>query len=101
MGLLTPYYENNGKVTLCPSLNAPPGFYSYTSPNGQPLTGGYGYNKALGGRKMVTIPSTNTTYLFGDAALLRLRSLRDAGNRRHRRPRPASAEWRHSASSRP
>ena len=70
MGLLTPYYENNGKVTLCPSLNAPPGFYSYTSPTGQPLTGGYGYNKALGGRKMVSIPSTNTTYLFCDAALL-------------------------------
>jgi prepilin-type N-terminal cleavage/methylation domain-containing protein/prepilin-type processing-associated H-X9-DG protein len=69
-GLLTPYYENNAKVTLCPSLNAPPGFFLYTSPTGQPLTGGYGYNKALGGRKMVTIPSTNTTYLFCDAALL-------------------------------
>ncbi len=68
-GILTPYFENNGKVTLCPSLNAPPGFYSYTSPNGQPLTGGYGYNKAIGNRKMVTIPSTSTTYLFGDAAL--------------------------------
>jgi prepilin-type N-terminal cleavage/methylation domain-containing protein/prepilin-type processing-associated H-X9-DG protein len=69
-GILTPYYENNAKVTMCPSLNAPPGFFSYTSPTGQPLTGGYAYNKALGGRKMVTIPSTNTTYLFCDAALL-------------------------------
>ena len=57
-------------MTLCPSLNAPPGFFFYTSPTGQPLTGGYGYNKAIGGRKMVTIPSTNTTYLFCDSALL-------------------------------
>ena len=68
-GILTPYYENNGKVTMCPSLNAPPGFYSYTSPTGQPLTGGYGYNKALGGMKMVNF-ATSQTYLFCDAALL-------------------------------
>ncbi len=69
-GLLTPYYENNSKVTMCPSLNAPPGFFSYTSPTGQPLTGGYGYNKVVGGMKFVQIPSTSTTYLFCDAALL-------------------------------
>ena len=64
-GLLTPYYENNTKATQCPSLNAPPGFFQYSS-----ATGGYGYNKALGGKKMVQIPSTSTTYLFGDSALL-------------------------------
>jgi prepilin-type processing-associated H-X9-DG protein len=69
-GILTPYYENNGKVTMCPSLNAPPGFFLYTSPTGQPLTGGYGYNKAIGGRRMVQIQSTSTTYLFCDSALL-------------------------------
>jgi prepilin-type N-terminal cleavage/methylation domain-containing protein/prepilin-type processing-associated H-X9-DG protein len=68
-GLLTPYYENNGKVTMCPSLNAPPGFFLYTSPTGQPLTGGYGYNKALGGKKMVHF-ATSQTYLFCDSALL-------------------------------
>jgi prepilin-type N-terminal cleavage/methylation domain-containing protein len=28
-GLLTPFYENNVKVTTCPSLNAPPGFYQF------------------------------------------------------------------------
>ena len=69
-GILTPFYENNGKVTLCPSLAAPPGFYSYTSPTGQPLTGGYGYNQSVGNRPIVTIPSTSTTYLFCDSALL-------------------------------
>jgi len=64
-GLLTPYYENNVKVTTCPSLNAPPGFYQYSA-----ATGGYGYNRALGGHKMVQIPSTSATYLFCDSALL-------------------------------
>jgi prepilin-type N-terminal cleavage/methylation domain-containing protein/prepilin-type processing-associated H-X9-DG protein len=69
-GILTPYYENNGKVTMCPSLNAPPGFFTYTSPTGQPLTGGYGYNKAMGSLRMAQIQSTSTTYLFCDSALL-------------------------------
>ena len=69
-GILTPYYENNSKVTMCPSLSAPPGFFSYTSPTGQPLTGGYGYNKAMGGLRMVQVQSTSTTYLFGDSAAL-------------------------------
>lgn len=64
-GLLTPYYENNTKVTTCPSLNPPPGFFQYSS-----ATGGYGYNRALGNRRMVQIPSTSATYLFGDSALL-------------------------------
>jgi prepilin-type processing-associated H-X9-DG protein/prepilin-type N-terminal cleavage/methylation domain-containing protein len=64
-GLLTPYYENNTKVTTCPSLNAPPGFFQYSA-----NTGGYGYNKALGDRRMVTISSTSATYLFCDSALM-------------------------------
>jgi prepilin-type N-terminal cleavage/methylation domain-containing protein/prepilin-type processing-associated H-X9-DG protein len=64
-GLLTPYYENNVKVTMCPSLSAPPGFYQYSA-----ATGGYGYNRALGDRKMVQVPSTSATYLFCDSALL-------------------------------
>jgi prepilin-type N-terminal cleavage/methylation domain-containing protein/prepilin-type processing-associated H-X9-DG protein len=64
-GLLTPYYENNNRVTTCPSLVAPPNFYQYSS-----ATGGYGYNRALGNRRMVHIPSTSATYLFCDSALL-------------------------------
>jgi prepilin-type N-terminal cleavage/methylation domain-containing protein/prepilin-type processing-associated H-X9-DG protein len=69
-GLLTPYYENNSKVTLCPSLAPPPGFFQYVSVNGgTAVTGGYGYNKAVGNKKMVYFP-TSQTYLFCDAALL-------------------------------
>jgi prepilin-type N-terminal cleavage/methylation domain-containing protein/prepilin-type processing-associated H-X9-DG protein len=64
-GLLTPYYENNIKVTTCPSLNAPAGFFQYSSG-----TGGYGYNKAVGNFRIVQIQSTSATYLFGDSALL-------------------------------
>src|SRR4051794_6218040 len=43
-GILTPYYENNSAVVKCPSL--PPGVIKqvYSS-----LTGGYGYNRCLGG----------------------------------------------------
>ena len=64
-GLLTPYYENNSKVTTCPSLNPPAGFFQYSSG-----TGGYGYNKAIGTFRMVQIQSTSSTYLFCDSALL-------------------------------
>jgi prepilin-type N-terminal cleavage/methylation domain-containing protein/prepilin-type processing-associated H-X9-DG protein len=64
-GLLTPYYENNSKVTTCPSLNPPPGFFQYSSG-----TGGYGYNKAIGNYRIVQIQSTSARYLFCDSALL-------------------------------
>ena len=73
-GLLTPYYENNTKATQCPSLNAPPGFFQFSS-----ATGGYGYNgrpmdsaqnPGIGNRRITSIPSTSTTYLFCDSALL-------------------------------
>jgi prepilin-type N-terminal cleavage/methylation domain-containing protein/prepilin-type processing-associated H-X9-DG protein len=68
-GVLTPYYENNSKVTLCPSLNAPPGFYTYTFPTGIPETGGYGYNDAVGNKKIYFF-ATSMTFLFGDTATL-------------------------------
>ncbi|MDB5311758.1 MAG: pulG 6 [Gemmataceae bacterium] len=68
-GLLTPYYENNAKVTQCPSLAPPPGFFVYTTSSGATVTGGYGYNKAVGNKKMVNFP-TSQTYLFCDSALL-------------------------------
>jgi prepilin-type N-terminal cleavage/methylation domain-containing protein/prepilin-type processing-associated H-X9-DG protein len=64
-GLITPYFESNTRVTTCPSLSPPPGFFQYAAG-----TGGYGYNRALGSRRMVQIPSTSATYLFGDSALL-------------------------------
>jgi prepilin-type N-terminal cleavage/methylation domain-containing protein/prepilin-type processing-associated H-X9-DG protein len=69
-GLLTPYYENNVKAILCPVLlwNVP-GYVQYPSTGGMPLTGGYGYNKALGGLKMINF-ATSQTYLFCDTALL-------------------------------
>jgi prepilin-type processing-associated H-X9-DG protein/prepilin-type N-terminal cleavage/methylation domain-containing protein len=70
-GILTPYYENNLKAILCPTLlwNTP-GYVQYPSSGGLPLTGGYAYNKAIQGLKIVQIQSTSTTYLFCDAALL-------------------------------
>jgi prepilin-type N-terminal cleavage/methylation domain-containing protein/prepilin-type processing-associated H-X9-DG protein len=68
-GILTPYYENNTRVTQCPSLNAPPGFYTYHLPSGQAVTGGYGYNKAVGNKKIILF-ATSQTYLFCDSALL-------------------------------
>ena len=68
-GLLTPYYENNAQVTMCPSLVAPPGFFQYVTSTGATVTGGYGYNKAVGNRQMVNF-ATSQTYLFCDSALL-------------------------------
>jgi prepilin-type N-terminal cleavage/methylation domain-containing protein/prepilin-type processing-associated H-X9-DG protein len=63
-GILTPWYENNAAVTVCPSLNPPPNFFSYSS-----ATGGYGYNKALGNQKIILYP-TSQIYVFCDSALL-------------------------------
>jgi prepilin-type N-terminal cleavage/methylation domain-containing protein/prepilin-type processing-associated H-X9-DG protein len=68
-GVLTPYYENNARVTMCPSLVPPPGFFQYITSTGATVTGGYGYNKAVGNMKMVNFP-TSQTYLFSDSALL-------------------------------
>jgi prepilin-type processing-associated H-X9-DG protein/prepilin-type N-terminal cleavage/methylation domain-containing protein len=63
-GILTPYYENNTAITVCPSLDAPPNFFSYSA-----ATGGYGYNKALGNLKIILF-ATSQTYVFSDSALL-------------------------------
>ncbi len=69
-GLLTPFYENNVKSILCPTLLwSLPGYVQYPSTGGLPLTGGYGYNKALGGLRMTNF-ATSQVYLFSDAALL-------------------------------
>jgi prepilin-type N-terminal cleavage/methylation domain-containing protein/prepilin-type processing-associated H-X9-DG protein len=64
-GLVTPFYENNVRVSKCPSLVVPDSFFQYST-----ATGGYGYNRALSGRRMLQIPSTSGTYLFCDSALL-------------------------------
>jgi prepilin-type processing-associated H-X9-DG protein len=78
-GHLTPFYENNNAVLHCPSLT--PDVVSVY--NGQ--TGGYGYNRCLGGvywmapnwstpiayyKRFNDIASTTTTYAFADSALL-------------------------------
>src|SRR6266853_1046124 len=34
LGILTPFYESNSKITVCPSLNAPAGFFVYQGPGG-------------------------------------------------------------------
>ncbi len=68
-GLLSPYYENNLNAVFCPSLiYTIPGYIQYPL-NGLPMTGGYAYNRAVGGQQMVFF-STSQTYLFSDAALL-------------------------------
>lgn len=63
-GLLTPYFENNSNVTLCPSLAPPPGFFQYSQ-----ATGGYGYNKALSQTRMISW-ETSQTYAFSDSMLV-------------------------------
>ncbi|WP_246539421.1 DUF1559 family PulG-like putative transporter [Telmatocola sphagniphila] len=70
-GILSPYYEQNYKAVTCPALNWQnlKGYVQYPGPSGQPMTGGYGYNKALGGTKFVNW-STSATYAFSEVALL-------------------------------
>src|SRR5262249_18084918 len=64
-GILAPYYENNNKVLACPSLTR-----SQVQQVYQGVTGGYGYNKALAGRKMNQLQATSATIAFLDSALL-------------------------------
>ena len=78
-GILTPYYENATAVTVCPTVSSPPLKLVYGG-----TTGGYGYNRHLGGvdfppptfagvvrtRKMLDFPSTSTTMAFTESALL-------------------------------
>jgi prepilin-type N-terminal cleavage/methylation domain-containing protein/prepilin-type processing-associated H-X9-DG protein len=69
-GILTPWYENNAQVTICPSLSPPPGYYQYQTAAGDTaVTGGYGINPAVGNKKFLFF-ATSQTYLFSDSALL-------------------------------
>ncbi|MFO0842776.1 MAG: DUF1559 domain-containing protein [Gemmataceae bacterium] len=64
-GILSPYYESNNKMLACPSLSRAEIQQVY---NG--VTGGFGYNKSLAERRMVTVRSTHTTIAFAESALL-------------------------------
>lgn len=79
-GILTAYYENNTQLLTCPSLV--PGQITQIY-NGQ--SGGYGYNHHLGttywqgsnystpilfSKRMLDFPSTSTTFVFSDSAVL-------------------------------
>jgi prepilin-type N-terminal cleavage/methylation domain-containing protein/prepilin-type processing-associated H-X9-DG protein len=80
LGILTPYYENNTQVVVCPVMDPSQIQLIY---NG--VSGGYGYNRHLGStywqgsnfttplvlsKRMLDFPSTSTTFVFSDAALL-------------------------------
>src|SRR5258708_1840278 len=79
-GILTPYYENNDRVVLCPNVTDPPLKLVYGG-----NTGGYGYNRytydasygpppnyplIIKQHKMGDFPATSQTVLFTDSALL-------------------------------
>ena len=82
-GILTPYYENNNAVARCPVLDSQQIQQVYSG-----FSGGYAYNKCLGGvvynwalwpspayqtlvtRRIGDFPSTSTTIVFCDAALI-------------------------------
>ncbi len=80
LGHLTPYYENNTGVVQCPSLVTGQISVIYKG-----LTGGYGYNRQLGGtywqapawtqpifyqKRMTDIEATSATFAFSDSALI-------------------------------
>jgi prepilin-type processing-associated H-X9-DG protein/prepilin-type N-terminal cleavage/methylation domain-containing protein len=84
-GILTPFYENNNKIIRCPTLDSTIVQPIFKAPGGQPQTGGYGYNRALGTtywndpsfqfpinwtRRITDFDSTSTTFLFSDSALI-------------------------------
>jgi prepilin-type N-terminal cleavage/methylation domain-containing protein/prepilin-type processing-associated H-X9-DG protein len=64
-GILSPYYESNNKVLACPSLSR-----SQIQQVYEGVTGGYGYNKSLAERRMVTLRATHATIAFAESALL-------------------------------
>ena len=74
-GILTPYYENNTKVTTCPKFDAYPIAKVY---NG--LTAGYAYNRhacvepswpnPVAGKRILDFESTSATYLFSEVVQL-------------------------------
>jgi prepilin-type processing-associated H-X9-DG protein/prepilin-type N-terminal cleavage/methylation domain-containing protein len=63
-GIISPFYESNNKVFTCPSLPQGQLVQVYSG-----LSGGYGYNKYLGGKKMVNFP-TSHVLAFSDSALV-------------------------------
>jgi prepilin-type processing-associated H-X9-DG protein/prepilin-type N-terminal cleavage/methylation domain-containing protein len=63
-GILSPYYENNNKVLGCPML-----FRTQVAEVYSGLTGGYGYNKELAGKRMINFP-TSSTIAFTESALI-------------------------------
>ncbi len=84
-GILTPYYESNAKATQCPGLDKENVKSPYTTTNGMYATGGYGYNRLLGitywnapnysnpvfmRKRIIDFPSTSTTFMFSDTALI-------------------------------
>lgn len=84
-GIITSYYENNTKVTQCPSLDMDNVKSPYKTTNGGYATGGYGYNRCLGitywnsgnwsnpvfmRRRIIEFQSTSTTFMFSDSALI-------------------------------
>ena len=76
-GTVSPYFEGNIKVTVCPVLNS-----QQVQPIWNASTGGYGYNRELGTTyypppnyattwwttRMLTYASTSTTFVFSDSA---------------------------------
>jgi prepilin-type processing-associated H-X9-DG protein/prepilin-type N-terminal cleavage/methylation domain-containing protein len=64
-GILTAFYENNNKIIACPSLVRSQIAQVYSG-----LTGGYGYNKALEGKRLSVVSSTSTSIVFADSALM-------------------------------
>ncbi|MFO0876353.1 MAG: DUF1559 domain-containing protein [Gemmataceae bacterium] len=64
-GILAPYYESNNKTLICPVLRRDQVQAVYEG-----VTGGYGYNRSIAERRIVTIASTSTTVAFAESALL-------------------------------
>jgi prepilin-type N-terminal cleavage/methylation domain-containing protein len=82
-GILTAYYENNNKIASCPSL-----IPNQLQPVYSGFSGGYAYNKMLGGvvynwavypnpayqtlvtRRILQFNATSATFVFCDAALI-------------------------------
>ncbi len=78
-GILTPFYENAAAVTVCPIVTDPPLKLAYGG-----NTGGYAYNRHLGGvdypppayvavtktRRLLEFPATSQTMAFTESAML-------------------------------
>ncbi len=79
-GHLTPFYENNSATTQCPDLVS-----AIVAPIYNASTGGYGYNRCLGGvywvypnysapiaysKRFADIETTSETFAFSDSALI-------------------------------